>query len=154
VRRVGENRRVNPKTYPLAATLRARLMGTALVLIGLLLVVATIVVFATGLPLDLLSAIVLLVVVAVFALGWLLVRRWYVLRLDDVGYRVRFVRGAGVNAARWADVLDATTATVAGSRCLVLRLRAGGTTTVPVDAIEGDPEELVREFGRRLQAAG
>jgi hypothetical protein len=145
---------VNPKTYPLAAALRARLMGTALVLIGLLLVVATTVVFATGLPLDVLSAIVLLVVVAVFVLGWLLVRRWHVLRLDDLGYRVRFVRGAGVTAARWADVLDASTATVAGSRCLVLRLRDGNTTTVPVDAVEGDPEELVREFGRRLQAAG
>jgi hypothetical protein len=94
--------------------------------------------------------VVVLAVVGVFALGAALVRRWYVVRLDDVGYTVRFVRGAGARAARWDDVQDVVTATVAGARCVVVRLRDGRSTTIPVDLIEGDSEEFVRAVGRRL----
>lgn len=141
------------QTFGLAPALRARLMGLALAGLGLLLVVATVVVIASGWPLDVISALVVVVVLAVFGLGYVLVRRWYVVRLDGDGYEIRFVRGAGVSKARWADVLDLGTATVAGARCVVLRLRDGGTTTVPVDLVEGDSEEFVRELGRRLDAA-
>ena len=137
-------------TFGLAPQLRARLMATALMLIGLLLVVVTLLVLAAGLSLDVISVAVLLVVVAVFGLGHLLVRRWYVVRLDPVGYRVRFVRGAGVAAARWTDVEDLAATTVAGARCAVLRLRDGRTTTVPVDVVEGSPEAFVDELRRRL----
>jgi hypothetical protein len=140
-------------SYGLAPTLRARLMGAALAGLGVLLVVVSVLVFAAGLPLDLLSALVVVVLVAVFVLGFLLSRRWYVVHLDPTGYRVRFVRGAGVAAARWVDVHDLVTATVGGSRCVVMRLRDGRSTTVPVDLVAGDPEELVRELGRRLAAA-
>jgi hypothetical protein len=139
--------------FGLAPVLRARLLGLALAGLGLLLVVVTVVVLLLGLPLDILSAVVVLVLVAIFALGFLLVRRWHVLELDRAGYRVRFVRGAWVTAARWADVHDMVTSTVGGARCVVLRLRDGRTTTLPVDVVEGDSEELVRELGRRLAAA-
>ena len=37
-------------------------------------------------------------------------------RLDEDGYRVRLVRGAGVRAARWRDVEDAVAASPRGSR--------------------------------------
>lgn len=132
------------RSFGLAPVLRARLMGRSLAGIGVLLVVATLVVLGLRLPTAVMTAVVVLVVVAVFALGFVLVRRWYVVRLDPVGYRIRFVRGAGVTTGRWADVEDVVTAEVAGSRCVVLRLRDGRTSTVPVDLIEGDSEEFVR----------
>ena len=70
--------------------------------------------------------------------------RAYVVRLDDDGYRVRLVRGAGVSAARWTDVEDAgRPPTRAASPCVVLRLRDGRTTTIPVGALAGDREEFV-----------
>lgn len=138
------------QSFGLAPALRARLMGSALVGLGLLLVLVTIVVSLAGLPLVVLTVVAVLVVVGVFALGAALVRRWYVVRLDPVGYTVRFVRGAGVRAARWDDVQDVVTATVAGARCVVVRLRDGRSTTIPVDLVEGDSEEFVREVGRRL----
>lgn len=138
------------QSFGLAPALRARLMGSALVGLGVLLLVVTVLVYLSGLPLDVLTVVVVLAVVGVFALGAALVRRWYVVRLDDVGYTVRFVRGAGVRAARWDDVQDVVTATVAGARCVVVRLRDGRSTTIPVDLIEGDSEEFVRAVGRRL----
>src|SRR5699024_9972481 len=126
------------------------MMGVCLVSIGVLLIVATALVLGLGLPKEIMTAVVVLVLVVIFGLGFLLVRRWYVVRLDRVGYRVRFVRGAGTKAARWTDVQDAATAEVAGSRCLVLRLHDGGSTTIPVDLVEGDSEEFVRIMQRRL----
>ncbi|MGH3412322.1 MAG: hypothetical protein ACRDPH_04490 [Marmoricola sp.] len=140
--------------FGLAPALRARMMGFSLAGIGVFLAVATLAVLVLRLPTAVMTGVVVVVLVAVFSLGFLLVRRWYVVRLDPVGYRVRFVRGAGVTAGRWLDVEDMTTAEVAGARCVVLRLRDGRTTTVPVDLIEGDPEEFVRVLGRRLDEAG
>jgi hypothetical protein len=141
------------QAFGLAPALRARLMGLGLAGLGVLLVVVTVVVLVARLPLDVLSAVVLLVLVGVFVLGFLVVRRWHVLELDRHGYRVRFVRGVGVAAARWSDVHDMVTSTVGGARCVVMRLRDGRSTTLPVDLVEGDSEELVRELGRRLSVA-
>jgi hypothetical protein len=125
-------------------------MGAALVVIAVVLLAMTVLVAVLRLPQDILSVLVLLVVLAVFGLGFLLVRRWYVVRLDDQGYRVRFVRGVGTAHARWVDVLDLGTATESGDDVVVLRLRDGSTTTVPVGFIEGDQEEFVEELRRRL----
>jgi hypothetical protein len=136
--------------YGLAPELRARLMGISLVVIGVTLGVATLVIATAHLPADILSGLVVLAVVGVFSLGFLLVRKWYVVRLDDTGYQVRFVRGAGVKAARWTDVEDLQTSTVAGARCVVLRLRDGRSTTVPVDLVEGDREAFVTELAAYL----
>lgn len=136
--------------YGLAPELRARLMGISLVVIGVTLGVATLVIATAHLPADILSGLVVLAVAGVFSLGFLLVRKWYVVRLDDTGYQVRFVRGAGVKAARWTDVEDLQTSTVAGARCVVLRLRDGRSTTVPVDLVEGDREAFVTELAAYL----
>ena len=140
------------RTYALAPAFRARFMGVALVLLGVLLVVATIAVSLSGLTLDIMSAVVVLAVVFVFGFGaWL--GRIKVLTLEDIGYRVRAVRGVGTPSARWADVHDVQTTAIAGSRCLVLRLRDGASSTIPVDVLAGDSEELVREIQRRLDRA-
>lgn len=143
---------MSTREYGLSPILRARLMGVFLAAIGIVLVVATVAVAALGLPADVLSVIVIATVAAIFGLGFLLVRRWHVVRLDEVGYRVRFVRGVGVAQARWADVHDLTTAIAGGAECVQLRLRDGGMTTIPVDLIEGDREEFVDELQRRLDA--
>ena len=136
--------------YGLAPALRARLMGIALVGIGLTLLVATVLVISLHLPGDVLSAAVLLTVVAVFGLGFFLVRRWFVVRLDTDGYQVRFVRGAGVRAARWSDVQDLQTTFIGGARCVQLRLRDGRTTTIPVDLIAGDSDAFVDDLREHL----
>ncbi|MFL6108297.1 MAG: hypothetical protein ACJ72D_04250 [Marmoricola sp.] len=144
---------MNPSThhdYGLAPQLRARLMGGFLAVIGVTLLVVTVLTFALSLPGDVISAVVVLIVVGIFALGFLLSRRWYVVRLDEIGYQVRFVRGAGETNARWLEVEDLATSEVAGEKCVVLRLRDGRTTTIPVDLIEGDREQFVDELKRHL----
>jgi hypothetical protein len=71
-------------------------------------------------------------------------------RLDEAGYRIRFVRGAGVRQGTWKDVEDVTTATVAGERCVVLRLRDGRTSTVPVGLLAGRTEDFVEDLRAHL----
>jgi hypothetical protein len=143
-----------PKTrnYGLARALRARLIGTFLAAIGVVVVVFSVVAAAADVPHGVTAGLVVLGVLGALATGLLLGPAWYVVRLDEIGYRVRFVRGAGRTQARWTDVLDLTTAVVSGTPCVVLRLRDGGSTTVPVSLIEGDREEFVDELQRRLDA--
>ena len=130
--------------YRLSPLLAARLLGVSLVLWGLLVFLATAVVVLFSAPVAILSVAVVVCVVGVFTTGWFLTRRTYVVRLTDDGYRVRFVRGAGVRQARWTDVEDAVTAIVADARCVVLRLRDGRSTTIPVDVLAGSADDFVR----------
>ncbi|GAA2140529.1 hypothetical protein GCM10009844_10220 [Nocardioides koreensis] len=137
--------------YRLSPALGARLMGTLLVLLALLLFASTALVALLHLPLDLLVLLAFLGLVAVFGLGYVLTRRTYVLRLDDEGYRVRLIRGAGVTTARWKDVEEVAAASPRGIACLVLRLRDGRTTTIPVAAVAADREELARDVRDRAR---
>jgi hypothetical protein len=140
----------DPVDFALAPALRARLLGTGLVAIGLVVAIGVLVTWLAGLPAAFVSGLVVLAVVGVVTLGLLVgVRRW-VLRLDETGYRVRVLRTAEVRSARWTDVLDLKTGTVSGARCAVLRLRDGSTTALPVDAIEGDPTDLVEALSTHL----
>jgi hypothetical protein len=139
------------RDYGLAPQLRARLMGAFLAAIGVSLLVVTVVVVAFSLPGDVLSGLVILVVIGIFTLGFLLGRRWYVVRLDEVGYQVRFVRGVGAASGRWSEVEDLATSFVANDECVVIRLRNGRSTTIPVNLIEGDREEFVDELKARLR---
>jgi len=100
-------------------------------------------------PGRLAGAAAVLAALGLAAAAVLLTRGWSVVRLDDAGYRIRFVRGVGRSNARWTDVSDLTTAVVSGTPCVVLRLRDGGSSTA---LIEGDREEFVDELQRRLDA--
>jgi hypothetical protein len=140
------------RDYRLATALRVRLIGATLAALGAVVLLVTVVLLVVDVPGQVVGGLVALAGVAVAAAAVLLGRGWYVVRLDQVGYRVRFVRGVGRPAARWTDVLDLTTAVVSGTPCVVLRLRDGGSSTVPVDLIEGDREEFVGELQRRLDA--
>ena len=136
--------------YGVGPQVRGRVMGVFLVLLGVLVCATTVVVSLFRLPLDVMSVLVVLTVLAVFVGGHLLTRRTYVVRADADGYRVRLVRGAGVKAARWQDVEDVVATHVAGARCVQMRLRDGGTTTIPVDVLAIDGDDFVRELQNRL----
>ena len=140
------------REYALAPALRVRLWGAALVATGAVIAALALAVLVADLPRSVVTIPILLGAVALVVLGAALARRWYVVRLDDVGYRVRFVRGVGCPQARWTDVEDLTTAVRGGVRCVVLRLRDGSTSTVPVNLIAGDREEFVDELQRRLDS--
>lgn len=144
---------LSTKTYALTPALRVRLMAAGLIAIALVLLAATVLVLALNINDLVMLALVVLVPVVVAVLASVLSKRFYVLRLDDIGYQTRFVGGVGAKQARWVDVLDLGVVTIEGARCAQFRLRDGRMTTIPVDVLQTDPEELVREFQRRLTAA-
>jgi len=130
--------------YRLSPALGARLMGTLLVILALALFAATALVALLHLPLDLLVVLAVVGLVGVFVVGYAL-RKKYVVHLDDEGYRVRLVRGAGVTEASWKDVEEVVAASPRGIDCLVLRLSDGRTTTIPVSAVAADRDDLARD---------
>ena len=138
-----------PVELCLAPALRFRLLGTGLAAVGLVVVMGVGLIWVIGAPTALASGLVVLGGVGVLALGLLLGRRRWVLRLDDQGYRVRVLRPE-VRAARWSDVLDLRAVNVGETRCLALRLRDGRTTTLPVDSVEGGPTHLTKLLSDRL----
>jgi hypothetical protein len=138
-----------PSDYRLHPALAARLLGVGLLLNAVLVVLGTVLIAVLRLSTGYITVLVALVVAVVlggFALG-----RTVVVHLDDDGYRVRFVRGAGVTEARWVEVEEAVTAEVSGTPCVVLRLQDGRTTVIPVEAVAGDREEFVRDLQEHLQ---
>ena len=137
--------------YRLSPALAARLMGLLLVVLAALLFGVTALVAVLHLSPDLLVLLAVLGLVSVFGTGFALTRRAYVVRLGEEGYRVRMIRGAGVTEARWKDVEDAVTTSPHGIACVVLRLKDGRTTTIPVAALAADREAFVRDLRDHLQ---
>lgn len=138
--------------YRLAPPLAARLLGSLLVIVAVLVLVLTVVTAALRwspwVVVGVGAGSLALVVVASLA-----VRRIDVVSLDDDGYRVRLVRGAGVTSARWADAVDAVTARPGGIDCLVIGLRDGGATTIPVSALAADRDAFVADVRDHLRRA-
>ncbi len=136
--------------YRLAPQLAARLVGLLMVGVAVLVVLLTVVsaVFRWT-PWVIVGSAVVAVVAAVVVATTLL--RVPVVQLDDDGYRVRLVRGAGVTAARWAEVADAVAASPRGIDCVVIRLQGGGTTTIPVDALAADRDEFAKDVQSHLR---
>lgn len=126
------------------------MLGVLLVALGVVVVALTLLVALLELPAWLLGVGVLGTAVLVLVAGVVLSRRTTVVRLDETGYRVRYVRGAGTTEARWTDVEDVVTATSAGERVVVIRLRDGRTTTVPVRMLAGSPDDFVRDLQAHL----
>lgn len=125
-------------------------MGFFLAGLGVVTFLLTFSVGIFGLPILVLSVGIVLVVAAIFVAGWLLTRKIMVVRLGEDGYLVRLVRGAGVKQARWKDVEDVVATTVAGERCVVLRLRDGRTTTVPVRVLAAEPTAFITDLQEHL----
>jgi hypothetical protein len=136
--------------FALAPALRLRLLGTGLTAIGIVVAAGVLVTALTGLSSAVVTGLVVLAALGVVTIGYLVGLRHWVLRLDDTGYRVRGLRTAQARSGRWTDVLDLQAGTVSGTRCVVLRLRDGRTTALPVDAIEGDPAALTAALTSHL----
>ena len=139
-------------SYRFAAPFIVRMTGVGLVAVGVLVLALAGLVEALSLPEAVLSTGLLVAVVLclVVLAGLAALRRRDVVRLDETGYRVRYVRGAGVRQAPWKDVEDVTAPTVEGQRCVVLRLRDGRTTTVPVDLLSGSTDAFVLDLQQHL----
>jgi hypothetical protein len=139
--------------YRLAPPVMARLVGAYLVLLALLLLATTAAAVALDLNADLLVLVLGLGLLGLIGLAWWLRSRLVVVRLTDSGYRVRMVRAAGVSEGRWSDIEDAVAATPRGIECLVLRLRDGRSTTIPVDLLAGDKDDFARDVREHLKRA-
>ena len=81
--------------YRLAAPVAVRMLGLLLALAGVLVALTAVLVAAFSWPQAVLSVVLVGAVMAVVVLGFLVTRRAAVVRLDDTGYTVRLVRGAG-----------------------------------------------------------
>ena len=135
--------------YRLAPALAARLVGLALVGSACLVLLTTVLVAVFAWPLWIILVVAAAALAATAALG-VATRRTPLLSVDETGYRVRWVRGAGTKAAPWRQVADAVAASPGGIDCVVLRLRDGGTTSIPVDAVAGDRDWFVAEIRGHL----
>lgn len=140
-----------PAEYRLAPGVVARFVGLALVLLAVLVFAGTAVVALADWPAAPLLVPLGVAAAAVLGLAWFLRTRAWVLRCTADGYRLRMVRGAGVTEARWQGVEDAVTTVRHGVPCVVLRLRDGRTTTIPVGVLAVDREQFVRELQAFLQ---
>ncbi len=138
--------------YRLSPALGARLVGLLIVALAVLMFLVTGVVAVLNLHTLVLVPAALAVLAVVFAVG-ALVRGATVVHLDDEGYRVRLIRGAGVKQAAWTDVREAVAANPRGVRCVVLRLRDDRTTTIPVDAVAADRDAFARDVREHLRRA-
>lgn len=139
-----------PSDYRLSQAIVARILGFLIAGLGGLVVLLSLGVWLLDLPAAVLSIGIVLAVLLLLTVGFLLTRGASVIRLDDAGYRVRLVRGAGVKQARWTDVEDVVATTVADERCVVLRLRDGRTTTVPVRLLGASPDTFVKDLQAHL----
>lgn len=130
----------------------ARVAGASLVAAAATLVVVTLVTAWARAPVWVLPAVAaaFLVVVAglVVHLG-----RTPVVTLTDLGYTVRLARGVGTSAGRWVEVHEATATTVAGHRCLEIRLTDGSTTTIPVEVLAVEPDTFAQDVLLHLRRA-
>ena len=136
--------------YRLAPAVAARLVGLLLVLLALLVLAGTLLVAVLDGPPALLLAVGVGAVVAVVALVVPL-RSVSVVELDDDGYRVRMIRGAGVRTARWREVAEAVAASPHGVDCVVLRLKDGRTTSIPVAAVDAARDDFVADLRAHLR---
>lgn len=136
--------------YRLSRPFAVRTLGGLLAAMGVVVVLLTLAVAFLDLPTVVLSVGVVGAALLVLLAAIVMSRRTTVVRLDETGYRVRLVRGAGVTEARWTDVEDVVATTVAGERCVVLRLRDGRTTTIPVRMLAGSPDAFVKDLQEHL----
>ena len=135
--------------YRLSPLLAARLLGASWWSSGLLVFLATAVVVLFSAPVLILTVTVVACVVGVFAAG-LVPHPQDVRRPPGRGglprpLRARGRRRPGPVGRRRGRRHHA----VAGAPCVVLRLRDGRSTTIPVDVLAGDRDEFVQQVGWR-----
>ena len=111
--------------HRLAPAVAARLLGVVLCVIAVLILLSTLAIAVLDLHTLFLLVPVALTFVVLVGCWWTWREKGWVVRFTDEGYRVQWVRGVGAASARWKDVEDAVTTTVADAPVVVLRLRDG-----------------------------
>ena len=144
------SRRTTPSAYAFSRALLVRAMGALLLVSGATVFVVAVLTVVADVPGLVLTAVVVLATVAVLVGSVWLGRLRTMVRFDADGYQVRLLRGAGVTQARWRDVEDVVTSKAAGQDCVVLRLRDGRTTTIPLGVLEVPRQEFVDDLRSRL----
>lgn len=139
--------------YRLSPLVFARIVGAYLIVFALVLLAGTALVGALEWSGDLLVVVLGVGLLGLIALAWWLRTRLVLVRLTGTGYRVRMIRAAGVVEGRWPEVEDAVAATPQGVECVVLRLKDGRTTTIPVALLAADKDDFARDVRARLRSA-
>ncbi len=137
--------------HRIAPAVAARLLGVLLCAVAVLILLSTVVLAVLDLHTVFLLVPVGLTLVLLALAGWAWRTRGWVARLTPEGYRIQWVRGVGTASGRWQDVEDAVTTTIANAPVVVLRLRDGRTTTIPVEVLATDREAFVRDVQQHLQ---
>ena len=137
--------------YRLAPAVAARLVGVLLCAVAALILLSTLAIAVIDLHTAFLLVPVVLVVLLLVTTWWAWRQKGWIARLTPEGYRIQWVRGVGAASGRWKDVEDAVTTTVADAPVVVLRLRDGRTTTIPVEMLAVDREAFVRDLQQHLQ---
>ena len=140
-----------PTVFRLAPAVAARLLGVLLCAVAVLVLLSTVAVAVLDLHTVFLLVPVGLTLAVLVASWWTWRQKGWIARFTAEGYRIQWVRGVGAASARWKDVEDAVTTTVAGSQVVLLRLRDGRTTTIPVEMLATDREAFVRDVQNHLQ---
>jgi hypothetical protein len=137
--------------HRLAPAVAARLVGVLLCAVAVLILLSTLAIAIVDLHTAFLLVPVALTVALLAATWWAWRQKGWVARFTTEGYRIQWVRGVGASSGRWKDVEDAVTTTVVDSPVVVLRLRDGRTTTIPVEMLATDREAFVRDVQAHLQ---
>ena len=140
-------------TYRLAPALGARLVGRSLVTLAVLVVLATLLGLLIGGGWVPAGAVTLAGLVLVAGWTWYLLRRAWAVRLTGQGYDVRLLGGIGATSALWSQVEEVVAASPGGTPCLVLRLRDGRATRLPMAALAGDADAFAHDVRRRVRDA-
>jgi len=140
-------------TYRLAPALGVRLVGRSLLTLGVVVAVTTVVGVVTGVGWEPAGWVTLAGLLLIAGWAWYLLRRAWAVRLTAQGYAVRLRGGVGVATASWSEVHEVVATSPGGRRCLVLRLRDGRTTTLPMRALAGDADAFARDVRRLVRDA-
>ena len=139
--------------YRLAPLVMARFVGAYLIGFAVVILLGTLVAATAGFNPDLLVVFLGVGLLGLIGLAWWLRSGVAVVRLTANGYRVRLVRGAGVKEARWGEVEDAVASRPRDIPCVVLRLKDGRSTTIPVGLLAADKDDFARDVRDHLRAA-
>ena len=137
--------------HRLAPAIAARLLGVVLCAVAVLILLSTVAIAVLDLHTVYLLVPVAVTVLVLVLVWWTWRTKGWVARLTAEGYRVQWVRGVGTASGRWKDVEDAVATTIADAPVVVLRLKDGRTTTIPVEMLAIDRDDFVREVQQHLQ---
>jgi hypothetical protein len=140
-------------TYRLAPALAVRMVGRSLVSLAALVALATVAGVLLGSGWVVAGVVAVAGLVAIAAWAWYLFRIARAVSLGDDGYAVRLLGGVGATSASWLQVQEVVAASPGAQPCLVLRLRDGRSTRLPMAALAADADAVAVEVRRRVRDA-